>query len=292
MPGGRLRSFRLGDRNELIAEFVLSTFAFTTRVPRQEDVGHDLLCVLSNLKGDMFWAGPSFTVQVKSNCEPLIFEKDHEIAWLDGLDNPFLVVVVSRQDQRVEIYSTWVRLNGILRGGARRIVLVLGNHDAQYEDVTTEEDGSEQRIPLGRPIISTTPTEVIDEKRAEELRLVLQDWVWLDRENIVRRHAGMYWVLGPKSYETNMHVDPGKFGGFFYSNPQNLLTCQQNFGRTATALRVVLRRALGEEGERKEPYASMLKDLEQTLRSHVICLDSFAIKVLNEVVGLNLPVKG
>lgn len=71
MPGGRLRSFRFGDRNELIAEFVLNTFAFTTRVPRQEDVGHDLLCVLSNLKGDMFWAGPSFTVQVKSEHEPL-----------------------------------------------------------------------------------------------------------------------------------------------------------------------------------------------------------------------------
>ena len=38
MPGARLKTFRLGDRSELLVEHLLSAFAFTTRVPRQEDV--------------------------------------------------------------------------------------------------------------------------------------------------------------------------------------------------------------------------------------------------------------
>ncbi len=57
MPGGRLRSFRLGDRTELMAEFALNTIAFTTRVPRQEDIGHDFVCALAELRNDFYWAG-------------------------------------------------------------------------------------------------------------------------------------------------------------------------------------------------------------------------------------------
>ena len=39
MTGGRLGSFRLGDRAELLVEHLLAGVAFTTRVPRQEDIG-------------------------------------------------------------------------------------------------------------------------------------------------------------------------------------------------------------------------------------------------------------
>jgi hypothetical protein len=34
MSGGRARSFRLGDRSELLVEHLLAGIAFTTRVPR------------------------------------------------------------------------------------------------------------------------------------------------------------------------------------------------------------------------------------------------------------------
>ena len=54
-----------------MAEFVLNTIAFTTRVPRPEDIGHDFVCALSELQDGFYWAGPSFTVQVKSDRKPL-----------------------------------------------------------------------------------------------------------------------------------------------------------------------------------------------------------------------------
>ncbi len=37
MPGARSRSFRIGDRAELLVQHLLAGLAFTTPVPRQED---------------------------------------------------------------------------------------------------------------------------------------------------------------------------------------------------------------------------------------------------------------
>lgn len=45
MAGCRWRTFRLGDRSELLVEQLLASLAFTTRVPRQEDVGVEFFAV-------------------------------------------------------------------------------------------------------------------------------------------------------------------------------------------------------------------------------------------------------
>lgn len=289
MPGARLRTFRMGDRNELLAEFILSTFSFTTPVPRQEDVGHDFICALSELKGNLLWTGPSFTVQVKSTLDPLIFEKEHELAWIREQENSFLLGIVDRENLRLDLYSTWSILKGVLHKAARRIVLIPGPADADYQAVITEPDESEQRIPLGRPILSANVYEVMDENRAKYLGEVLREWVLLDRENLVNRRAGMYWVLGPTRFTTNKKLTEGsELASFFYWNPLNLGKCLVNFGRAATALRVVLRAALKEEGELMGPNPQMISDLERVLRSHAAHLDPFARKILRESVGLDL----
>jgi len=62
MPGGRARTFRLGDRSELLVEHLLAGVAFTTRVPRQEDIGIDFMCSLITGSHDqgLLKAGPFF----------------------------------------------------------------------------------------------------------------------------------------------------------------------------------------------------------------------------------------
>ena len=71
MSGGRSRPFRLGDRSELLVEQLLAAFAFTTPVPRQEDVGVDFFCSLTHQEGQFLKAGPFFAVQAKSRQIPL-----------------------------------------------------------------------------------------------------------------------------------------------------------------------------------------------------------------------------
>ena len=126
MPGARYQPFRLGDRSELLAELLLSAFAFTTRVPRQEDIGFDLFCSLITREGKLLKAGPFFAVQAKSSTDPLTFSKDHEIAWLTGQENPLLLCVVDRPKLAMDVYSTWNVMCGPLEWGLSPITLLPG----------------------------------------------------------------------------------------------------------------------------------------------------------------------
>jgi hypothetical protein len=162
---------------------------------------------------------------------------------------PILLCVVNRERLEIELYSTWNMQNGFLLHGASRILLVPGRPDDNYQEVTTADDRSEQVVPLGRPILRASASEVMDAAKAAELGAVLKGWVALDRENLVRKSAGMYWVAGPSHYEMNRPLtDAPDLNVWFYRNPLNLAQCESNFGLIATALRLVLRRVLGAEG--------------------------------------------
>jgi hypothetical protein len=97
MPGGRLRTFRLGNRAELLVEQLLAGFAFTTRVPLQEDVGIDFFCSLIEQEDQLLKAGPFFSVQAKSSNEPIVYKKPHELEWIRNQENPLLICVANRQ---------------------------------------------------------------------------------------------------------------------------------------------------------------------------------------------------
>jgi hypothetical protein len=285
MPGAHLLNPYRGNSSEYIAQVVLNAIAFAAYTPRQEDVGHDFVCYLSEVRGSMLWAGPSFTVQVKSNRDPLVYDKEHELAWLDGLENPFFLVVVTREEMRVDFYSTWKRLVGLLSRGARRRLLIPGLHDAAYEGVQTEDDESEQQIPLDKPIVTVTAREIMEQACADRVRAVLRTWIELDRNNIVNRSAGFYWTLGIREWTTNEPIRPDV--EWFFSHPQNLEVCARNFGRSATALRAIYRRVWGETGENVEPAATRIRDLNQVLRSHRHLLSGLAKKSLKDWVGFD-----
>jgi hypothetical protein len=129
-------------------------------------------------------------------------EKAHQLAWIQGLENPFFIAVGDRTQLRLDLYSTWARLNGIQQKAARRIILKLGPSDAEFEGIQTAEDGSEQTIPLGKPIVSVNAEQMMKEGFAQRIQKTLRWWVELDRQNIVNNSAGMYWVRGPTKYTT------------------------------------------------------------------------------------------
>ena len=293
MPGGRLKSFRLGDRTELMAEFVLNTIAFTTRVPRQEDIGHDFLCALSELRNGFYWAGPSFTVQAKSDNKPLEFDKPHEIAWIKEQENPFFLAVGNCKALKLDIYSTWNRLNGFLAKAAEKVIFELSPPPPGQEPVATEQDCSKQVIYLGRPIVSASIQEMMDEAHAISVRDKLRRWILLDRENIVNSRAGMHWVVGPTEWQTNELIteDTPKMLRIFW-NAKNLPRCERNFGRAATELRLTLRQALGEPAEQLRKNAEQVAALETVLRSYVQCIDPLSRSALERFVGMQFGAGG
>jgi hypothetical protein len=119
MPGGRLRSFRLGDRAELLVGHLLAGVAFTTPVPREEDIGVDFICSLirsDDENAGFLKAGPIFFVQSKSSTEDWVFEKPHELEWIKHQENPILLCVANREAGAMDVYSTWNLLCGVLNG--------------------------------------------------------------------------------------------------------------------------------------------------------------------------------
>lgn len=292
MANRRHRDFRLGDRSELLAEFCLNTMAFTTRVPRQEDIGHDLFCVLAEKDGDNLYAGPFFTVQVKSNRRPLRFREGHERRWINQLENPFFVVVANKKELRIDIYTTWMRLLGTMYKGDNTIVLkpgepTAGDHHAYHVNGLTgvARDGSEQVIWLGKPIISGAVSDFMQENKAEDYAKLLKHWILIDNQNIVNAAAGTHIVTGPAIRDTNQ--EPTGLGAHWWllTNPKNLNDCQQNLVRTAT----LLRRTIDHAQLTDDPqYADKISTLDCLLRAYKDLLGSPEEHILRRYCGLDL----
>jgi hypothetical protein len=291
MPGAQLYNPRLGSSSELLAEFILNRIAFTTRVPRQEDVGHDFVCSLSEHDGAMVKAGPSFTVQVKSDRSAIAYEGSHKIDWIQNQENPFFICVADRAQLSIELYSTWNMLNGFLKRGAPKVILRPGGPDDPFGEVTWDSNGN-MNVPLGQPIIRLTAQDAIDDVVVSRIGRVLRDWIELDRGNLVNRFAAMYWVLGPVEYQTNESLIPNtRLQIGFYWNPNNLAGCLLNFGRCATALRTVLA-ACAEQGIPNTYRQDQLGTLEAAIQAHAEYLEPLAVQVLRDKTTMEFQSSG
>jgi hypothetical protein len=234
----------------------------------------------------LIWAGPSFTVQIRSNCKPLIFEKTHEIAWVKELENPFFVAVGDRDQLRVEIYSTWSRLRAFEWRAARRIVLQPGPPVKGRDQVWTAKDGSNQIIALGKPIITATAQEFMEKSRANALREVLKQWILLDRINIVSNLAGTHWVIGPETYDTNRRLGQYRRHLFqIFWNAKNLQRCRLNFGRAATELRLTIQLILDAGRRTNSALAAEVAALDSALRTYWKVLDPSSRAALSQYGG-------
>lgn len=282
MPGARYQPFRLGDRSELLAEHLLSAFAFTTRVPRQEDIGFDFFCSLIKRDEQLLKAGPFFAVQAKSSTTPLIYTKDHEIDWITSQENPLLICVVDRAAMAMDVYSTWNVMCGPLASKPTQITLLPGVKRNAWPGIEHNADSS-QEIRLGNPIIRVTAEDIYDDNRVDQIATVISEWVALDRTNIVNRHAGMYWVTGPLDYETGKSpYASGQMGTAFYWNLANIPKCAQNLGRAIAALAAIIQDQMPEAVRSQPIWKARVADLREVVTSNWELFDDSARRILTQ----------
>lgn len=241
MSGARLYAPLLGDSAERLAEFIVGSFAFTTPVPYQIDIGVDSYCVLHDpdvFQKEMVKAGLSFTLQVKSNRRPIKYLTRHAIEWVTNLDNPLFVCIVDRRKLRCQIYSTWNMQNALLLYGPMKTVLRVGRPSDGYQPPTV--DGDTMYVPLGGPVLDLTPDMVVERDQANHWGQVMRSWIKIDKENLTNRAVGLYWVSGPDQWVANQQPPRAVLRSAFYRNQKNLHTCLQTFTRSAVALRRVI----------------------------------------------------
>jgi len=185
---------------------------------------------------------------------------------LTGQENPLLLCVGNRDALSMDVYSTWNLLCGPLYRKPTGIILVPGS-TKKWPGVEFNDDGT-QEIHLGDPIVRICASESFDDAKLDTISSVINEWVALDRLNIVNNRAGMHWVIGPLSYKTDHPpYEEGTGSVSFYWHPNNLGTCSANLGRVATALQLIYRH-LSETDKAKEPWPDRTAALRDVLRSH------------------------
>lgn len=130
MSGSRFHNFREGDRSEYLAVFFFSALGLVTTIPRQEDIGFDLVCSIADQEVGRLTFNHQYLVSVKSLSTPdielLPAKSDEElektkteesfahIAWLFRNELTLLLAVVDGLEYRLPLCP---RVNSLLRHG-------------------------------------------------------------------------------------------------------------------------------------------------------------------------------
>jgi hypothetical protein len=115
--GTRFYNWREGDRSEYLADYLLSALGLVTQVPRQEDIGFDLVCNLAEQESGIQSFRHHYLVSLKSASTPRVVlappeskEEDpgysEHFNWLFHLELPLMLGVVDKQKQELALYST------------------------------------------------------------------------------------------------------------------------------------------------------------------------------------------
>src|SRR5690554_2298550 len=115
MSGTRLHSMREGDRSEYFAQVLLTGLGLATPIPRQEDIGFDFSCNISDQESGILSFGHPYLISIKSASKPNIelsptdrAKKDDDqvhIEWLFRQELPSFLGVVDKGKFQMRIFS-------------------------------------------------------------------------------------------------------------------------------------------------------------------------------------------
>src|SRR5262249_7829120 len=150
-----------GSRSEYLAQFAFASWGTVAAVPHHEDFGIDLHCTLMERVGSLYLAKSPYTVQVKSNPDPLLFEA-HALQWLIEHPLPFFLCIVDKNSARLSVYHTLPRF--FARVSRReKIVMVLEplvpGKETRFDNTATDT----AEVFLGQPIIDFTANQMLDD---------------------------------------------------------------------------------------------------------------------------------
>jgi|GEM_PF-1650365 len=199
--GTRFYNFREGDRSEYLAIYLLSALGLVTQVPRQEDIGFDLICNLAENESGIMAFRHHYAVSVKSASTPRAvlappeskksdpIYRDH-FNWLFHLELPLFLGVVDKENQVLSLYSTlpaWFLYHKYLNDCGIIELVPRAASSANTLGVVEPKDcgadsaaGGRKRfeVDLGFPVTVLTVDELNDHKllalKKQSLRRVIE----------------------------------------------------------------------------------------------------------------------
>ncbi|MGJ8678601.1 MAG: hypothetical protein ACSHX0_13895 [Akkermansiaceae bacterium] len=210
----RYFNYREGDRSEYLATYFFSAVGLVTPVPRQEDIGFDLVCSIADQESGRLTFNYQYLLSVKSLSTPNIELKPAKsedgslphIAWLFRQELPLLLAVVDKKGQEVRVYSTlpiWFLYFENQDCGS--VSLVPRISDKQGGDVGRPVKGDELHNPkgtfhytvdLGHPIARATIADLADVDKLRSIKANIRAAVTYGRMSALHVQLGVpyfYW---------------------------------------------------------------------------------------------------
>ena len=201
MPGYIAPGFHEGSRSEYLAQYVFAMIGTAAAIPHQEDSGVDLHCTLTETIGRRERSKEYFSVQVKSDMSPWVFDDHNEVRWLVEHPLPIFLCVVDKKAATLRVYHTFPRFYVWASGSLPpRLELWPGSGP---NGGFTRWEGDDSRFTLGAPIWEATIEELLDDSRALNVKNVMRAWTDLENDNLTRIREGIHQFRMPDAYETN-----------------------------------------------------------------------------------------
>jgi len=200
MPGAISTIGSDGYRSENIAALIFSSWGTVVSTPIPQDYGIDLHCTITETVGKREWAKSPYTVQVKSNLSPWVFDDTESVRWLIEHPLPLFLCVVDRSNVLVRVYHTAPRFYVWSQGLVPARMTLRPTVDTKGCSIgwTDTHDYS-----LGAPILEVSLQNIGDNDVRKNAKKVIESWIEQENENLAFIRAGLTRFRMPGTYQTN-----------------------------------------------------------------------------------------
>ena len=212
MPNLLGAPWKKANLNEYLAQCFLSALGVSVPVQRQEDIGIDFYCALSEESDLRLTFHSPFTVQCGSAArKDFVYGgftdsgrwRKEARDWLFEQQVPFFACTVSAKEARFRLYQTsakWMVRNecGHLNMSAVELMpeakfdpvlaSIPRERIAKDTDVLRGCDGQKYGIPLREPVVDLVVQDLTNKERLDSAREAVRKAVDVERENITYNH--------------------------------------------------------------------------------------------------------
>jgi hypothetical protein len=210
--GGLNIDFRSGNRVELLADYFLSSLGIATAVKRQDDIGFDFYCNLSDQESGYLTFGSPFMIQVKKSSVKKVCYGNKYQKWKEGNishlfrnELPFFIGFVNVDKISLSIHDTtglWQLFNLLSNFICSQVEFALPEDGTGEErkNIKIEEidgwgegkgDGKKYIISLGDPVVEFLYSDLSNEPVIREKKRMLRSIISIEQLNIIHRNLGI-----------------------------------------------------------------------------------------------------
>ncbi len=198
MPGGYAFGFHEGSRSEILADYLFSGWGSVTPVRRADDTGTDLYCTLMELRGALAVVTDYYSVQIKSEADPWVFDDAVAVNWLVDYPQPLFLACVDKSSLTLSVYQTMARFLGGFWARDRLELIPSSGETGQCAKFKDPE-----KFDISAPILRVRVDDFSSKERLTHLAEVMRFWVRADQKNCVMRRNGLLRFRMPDTYKTN-----------------------------------------------------------------------------------------